>query len=1367
MSRLKELKHREFARNVASKSWKDQRKQERALRRLHKLAQLQQDSQGVPEQSWEPRGPARDREGEQRHWPESSRPPQRPTPHRPSAYPGATERAGGLLISVCRYPPSPPKAACSADPQHHLPIAHSQHAAVDLSDPHRTPSIPALGWDNTLPYPGLTPQAPRTGPRLGVSFCFSRRGPRLEPSASVFSDLEEDERERREQKRDRRKGIMEDIDEEIRARGEREWQTHGAALGSQPSSEDLGPKDTKPMSGVEPLRDRARGRGDTEEETFIPTVPLQHQACGRNRTHSSPAQIQAGFIRTIHPDGPVFSPTPPDPPTRGTQGQLESQYVCVRSKDGITSLRWPIHLLKYTTHEPCLAYSCNLLCPNLCRPSPQPAPTPGSPEHPNTNQRSGLLLESTGPSSSPAILTEETHFYPAQTRSQKPRAKGRCVAAEPGVDPAHLLLQTAPHSSSDRDLAGEGEPSACWEKTEGEAYRLFDSPPSDSSDTNSHNPPGGRLGGVSGIRGRDASVLSCKLQSVSRPGASSNSSSRCACGSKVACACARMQQNASEGVSGTSRKRGNDSVMKGTPGKRGEREKCSNKRRAAMCRMRSVVTTVPTAAGGEREGGEAGGRQRKSRRRRRERQTEGRKRRRRVYKAGSSCLLGRCEAEPVSVTVRSRGPHRSHYTESQSQPDRVQAGHCRAHSLPNRYPAGREAQRGREGEGDVLESFPWRSHLSPQPFSPGCTTKLFGDRGHHGNHGSFIDCHFHDNSCDSGPAGKRTLLCGENKYFYSRWKSVKCCRSSAGTGGWRNRGAHGRIRARHRLGQWGAGQRVSGGVGGATSGAADWAIAGHFSPNAGGWSSRLSRCFRPEMADWDRGSLDSWTWGSSDSWEDRGTYRSTPGSKDPRDSPACVWRLSDSPQHLSSSPEWWAGTQATRCRSSRSPSSTSVSELSGDCSRSTTRSRVSLPQWEVGSSFDGLYAGVEKHSPLSEKPSGSSSSNAGYHPNARVNTASPASLILPSANTQPRCASGSADHLSRPMQPNSESDHHPQPFAPGPTNTSEKSPPESAPPLRPARTWLLPLIGKLPAIQRIARKRKGLEGTSQQAEAEEKNVVNEKDFTTLANHNHCTKNGNVSSCCSAAPLRMDKQTAQPISFSAEEMDKYRFLQEQAREHMQKVLAQNLERGTMQHRDTDQGIYMHVSQLKTYELEGHHTLLSHLQPNGHHSHTQTEAQHALSITPPPMPTFMPPQEPYTQPMQVGPPNQPSLPLSALRHIILQHRASSSPSSSSISHSLAPHPAPLCHQSQHHLLHLHPSLPHHSQLSPLFPLSVSSLFPSVLLNHQPPPPPPLLLPRIPAFHFAPLASALPPMALHPLSTQLFLDKAWPLRLQQKAL
>ncbi|XP_029139145.1 zinc finger protein 804B [Protobothrops mucrosquamatus] len=45
--RLKELKQREFARNVASKSWKDEKKQEKALRRLHQLAELRKQSECV------------------------------------------------------------------------------------------------------------------------------------------------------------------------------------------------------------------------------------------------------------------------------------------------------------------------------------------------------------------------------------------------------------------------------------------------------------------------------------------------------------------------------------------------------------------------------------------------------------------------------------------------------------------------------------------------------------------------------------------------------------------------------------------------------------------------------------------------------------------------------------------------------------------------------------------------------------------------------------------------------------------------------------------------------------------------------------------------------------------------------------------------------------------------------------------------------------------------------------------------------------------------------------------------------------------------------------------------------------------------
>ncbi|XP_056375063.1 zinc finger protein 804B isoform X2 [Hyla sarda] len=49
LQRLKELKQREFARNVASKSWKDEKKQEKALKRLHQLAELRKQPDCVAE----------------------------------------------------------------------------------------------------------------------------------------------------------------------------------------------------------------------------------------------------------------------------------------------------------------------------------------------------------------------------------------------------------------------------------------------------------------------------------------------------------------------------------------------------------------------------------------------------------------------------------------------------------------------------------------------------------------------------------------------------------------------------------------------------------------------------------------------------------------------------------------------------------------------------------------------------------------------------------------------------------------------------------------------------------------------------------------------------------------------------------------------------------------------------------------------------------------------------------------------------------------------------------------------------------------------------------------------------------------------
>lgn len=225
------------------------------------------------------------------------------------------------------------------------------------------------------------------------------------------------------------------------------------------------------------------------------------------------------------------------------------------------------------------------------------------------------------------------------------------------------------------------------------------------------------------------------------------------------------------------------------------------------------------------------------------------------------------------------------------------------------------------------------------------------------------------------------------------------------------------------------------------------------------------------------------------------------------------------------------------------------------------------------------------------------------------------------------------------------------------------------------------------------------------------------------------------------------ETAPPVSFTAEEMDKYRVLQEQARKHMQKVLEL-----TQDHPDTN-------TKYKDGELpedcrtveEQYIPLLNVPQPRALHPDSmQTQAQHSLQL---PLPLT---HDNYTQPLPLPVPNLPPLPspppLSNLHHIILPLPASPSPSPTASS-------SPALHPAQLSLHPIHPHLPHHVHLSPI---SVSSLFPSILLSHRPIP----LLPPSPAFHTTPLSS-FSPVALQPLTPQPFMDRVWSVRFQQKAL
>ncbi|XP_068999006.1 G patch domain-containing protein 8 [Embiotoca jacksoni] len=1382
--RLKELKHREFARNVASKSWKDQRKQEKALRRLHQLAQLQQETQRVPRRSYGLRhtvravSQQRDKDVDQRkHSPEDKPEPFNHPKRRPATQPRTTTLSH-QSEDPCQSPPQIPLATFLAESSLITPTSDTGPLTLN---PQSCRSL----------YPQLPlPAHGRVGGRLGVSFCISRRGPRLEPSASVFSDLEEEEREKREQIKERIKGIMEDIDREI---GVADKRKHTETEKDKSSSDCVLPSTMQSIP-----RETSRDEEQIETRDMVKeTCPIS-TAAPDNQTpdsQSSPSQTQVtiwGTARAVaHMDTKLTERK------HETERRREaSQYVCVLGKDGSARLRWPVNLLKFTKSQPHISYSCNPLCLNL----QQPEKVPEDLQKSQQNQLCALSDESNP--CVPAILTPDTHSCLQRQIRHELRVHRQKKAEEIFKEEQHIDVETEAHLflknknlSSNETVPEKGSCMLSVENCARAASHPSDPTHSDSSDTNSQNPLGGRLKGARGIRERAITALSCKLESVTQPGTQGMciSPSRCECGSETTCKCASAPLPY-VGVSEVSRKKRKAGTKKHKSGKRkkGEKEKASNKRQSARCKVRSVVSTVST---GRERTGQAGGRWGKKRRQREMRM-------RTVGRAESSCLLGRCEAEPVSVSVRKRGPHRSHSSECQSQPDREQAEHSSVYSQLRRHTAHRAIQGEGKRDGDAV-TFPWRSHFSLHSFSPGCNSKLFWERGHHSNPRSFIDCCYPDNSCGSSPAKKRKLLHGDRKFIHSKRKRLRPCevwedrgRKMGGRSGCRDRG----LISDTEQWDWMRGSCPGAGEGGRSrtgwssrTRAPQWDQVARFSPSPRSWG-RRRRHLSTEDVDWDRSSVDRWTWGSSDSWEDRGTHRSTSGSRtgaDSRDSPGGVWRCAgtrcSSSTHFSS-PEWWTSrqtyscqsainTQDNRCHSPRSCSpcsSTSMSELSWEWSRSSTCS---------GLTVDGLTAGSCR-----------TSSRAAEAPREAKNHSSPmttSSVLSPSPSHShpyrstfvPTAPNLNTHHCDRsPLQvkePNSQSDSGRGLSAPVTSGTTPPglSPSKSLPQKR-ARMLILPLIGKLPAIQRKASRKKKLLKESQDKERGEKEEAkgcgvdpgssddSQKYPLDVAESNLCS----MPNLCQTQIRTDDKQTggetAPPISFTAEEMDKYRLLQEQAREHMQKVLEKTQE-CVDTHTQTNYTHNAHTDTCGSSEDQyTHATLHNPPQPQTQLIHTdmmQREVQHTLQVSLPL--THVAPQENFTQPMALGVPNHaplpPSPPLSGLHRIILQHTALSmvphslSTTISSPPPAIHPHPAQLPHPPPPR----HPSLPHHIHFSPF---SISSLFPSILVSHHPFP----FLPQSPAFHATPL-TPLSPVALPTLNPQPFMDRSWPVKFQQKAL
>nr|XP_043871484.1 G patch domain-containing protein 8-like isoform X2 [Solea senegalensis] len=1368
--RLKDLKQREFARNVASKSWKDQRKQEKAVRRLHQLAQLQQETQRDSVRTYGLRSRVRAacQQRERDHSPE-----EKPEPfnHIQRSYATQTSTAG-----LSKLPEDPCRAPCQAT------LATAESTLITHPESNTDPHV-VIQPSCTGSYPQLPlPERERVGGRLGVSFCFSRRGPRLEPSASVFSDLEEEEREKREQMKERIKEIMDDTDREIGAAEERK---QGMSERHKSNSDSVGPSEARSIPG-----ETVREEEEIAKTDVVKEHPLISTAASNNHTHNSlfsPSQTQV-TVRAREVAGAHMDTEETDSDTEvkaQTEARREeSEHMSVLGKDGSTQLRWPVSLLKFTKCQPHISFSCN---PLHLKPQ-RPEQLTDDRQALQQNQLCALADQSSSCVS--VTLISDAHSSSQRQTRHEVSAPEQTIAEENSKAEQHIDVETKAHLFHTKKTSETGaERERCSLSVENcvrAASHPFDPANSDSSDTNSQNPLGGRLGVARGIRERAITALSCKLESVTQSGTQGMciSPSRCECRSKATSECAgapALYVRASE----VSRKKRKASTKKYNLGKKkpSEEEKASKKCQSTRCKVRSVVSTVSTVREGKGKAAGSWGKKRRQKQRREVRMRCG------VQRAGSSCLQGRCEAKPVSVSVRKKRPHRSHSTDSQSQPE-----DCGAYSRLTRHTADRDT----EGEGKrdgVAVPFPRRSHFSLHSFSPGCDSKQFWEKGHHSNPRSFIDGCYRDNNCGSGPARKRELPHKDRKFIHSRRKSSRHCEV------WEERGRKmgGNSSSRHRdlisdteQWEWLTGKCTGGNEQGRSmtgwrsrNRAVERDQVVRFSPSTSSWG-RRGRHVSTEDADWDRCSVDRWTWGSSDSWEDRGAHNSTLASRtgaDSRDSLGCVWRSTgtrpSNSRHFSS-PEWWTSrqtyspqsvinTRASRCFSPRSCSpcsSTSVSELSWEWSRSSTCSEVTVDGLQ-SSEATGLSleppqeAKRQRRSSIPTTPDITSCSSAPTVPGLKMHqcqTTNP--FQLEEANSQSDLTPGSAASVTT-----------------GSSGISLQGlSPSKSLPQKQARTLFLPLIGKLPAMQRKARRKKWLLEKSQDKEGEEEEeakCIGVGPEAVIDSRQHSldmaeSKPRSMPNLCPSQFRTDDKQTggetAAPISFTAEEIDKYRLLQEQAREHMQKVL-EKMQESAEARKETN---YTHTTQGENCGTAGEQytpvpaTLHNHSQPQTQSIHTdmmQTQAQHALQDRLPLL--HVPAHESFTQPMTLGVPNLPPLPSSPLHHIILQHTGLSMPPSSSSSSTSAPSPAIHPHRAiqPHPLPPIHPSLSHHLHLSPF---SISSLFPSILLSHQPI----TLLPQSAAFHATQLAP-LSPVALQPLNPQPFMDRVWPLRFQQKAL
>ncbi|KAM9574518.1 zinc finger protein 804B [Guaruba guarouba] len=400
--RLKDLKQREFARNVASKSWKDEKKQEKALKRLHQLAELRKQSECITGSGSLLKAPRLVMEKQQS--PDSI-----------------------FLCKGSKFTASSQRTAMSEGHGFSSSVIEKQQLVISR---HQSPTERQHALGNQVPQ--MFPDSTNTSQRAGVSFSFSKKVPlKLESSASVFSENSEEGNDCSESLNHKTKQALESClsgtfsEEDVKASLDigppitqdqvdlfNSTSSHVAAklkmlkendetsdreLEEKVSAHSSFSKSKTQLSNLEfsgSLRESEQESKLNESEQLLETFTSPScQAsnfCTQPNTykHSNahlpdqlpelPQQPAAELACTssINDSPGVVKRERSLERSETTNGNMEmlpketmakevkSQslpFLHVVSKDGTTALQWPTELLLFTKTEPCISYGCNPL----------------------------------------------------------------------------------------------------------------------------------------------------------------------------------------------------------------------------------------------------------------------------------------------------------------------------------------------------------------------------------------------------------------------------------------------------------------------------------------------------------------------------------------------------------------------------------------------------------------------------------------------------------------------------------------------------------------------------------------------------------------------------------------------------------------------------------------------------------------------------------------------------------------------------------------------------------------------------------------------------------------------------------------------